>query len=77
YAIRKLNQAYFAFYGGYAAEPGGAAGADPVGPMLRRIRAESPSLRFFLDSVSRVTTFEDLLSLYQETVGEDPATLLK
>ena len=28
YNIRKLNQAYFAFYGGYAAEPGGAAGPD-------------------------------------------------
>jgi hypothetical protein len=77
YAIRKLNQAYFAFYGGYAAEPGGAAGADPIGPMLRRIRTESPSLRVFLDSVSRITSFEDLLILYQEVVGEDPAALLE
>ena len=32
YAIRKLNQAYFAFYGAYADVPGGAAGEDPVGP---------------------------------------------
>jgi hypothetical protein len=32
YAIRKLNQAYFAFYGAYADEPGGAAGEDPIGP---------------------------------------------
>ncbi|HRO24702.1 MAG TPA: hypothetical protein PLR07_10460, partial [Promineifilum sp.] len=39
YNIRKLNQAFFAFYGGYAAEPGGAAGEDPIGPMLREIRA--------------------------------------
>jgi hypothetical protein len=77
YAIRKLNQAYFAFYGGYAAEPGGAAGADPIGPMLRRIRAESPSLRVFLESVSRVTRLEDLLVLYEEIVGEDPAALLQ
>ncbi|MBN1668628.1 MAG: hypothetical protein JW862_16160, partial [Anaerolineales bacterium] len=31
YRIRKLNQAYFAFYGAYADAPGGAAGDDPVG----------------------------------------------
>ncbi len=30
YYIRKLNQAYFAFYGAYADVPGGAAGEDPV-----------------------------------------------
>lgn len=75
YAIRKLNQAYFAFYGGYAAEPGGAAGADPIGPMLRRIRAESPSLRAFLDAVGGITSYEDLLSIYETVVGEDPAIL--
>jgi hypothetical protein len=75
YALRKLNQAYFAFYGGYAAEPGGAAGADPIGPMLRRIRAESPSLRAFLDAVGGLTSYEELLSLYERVVGEDPATI--
>lgn len=75
YAIRKLNQAFFAFYGGYAAEPGGAAGADPIGPMLRRMRAESPSLRSFLDTVGGITSYEDLLSRYREVVGEDPPIL--
>lgn len=64
YAIRKLNQAYFAFYGGYAAEPGGAAGADPIGPMLRELRAASPSLRDFLRDVARVTSYDDLVALY-------------
>lgn len=77
YAIRKLNQAYFAFYGGYAAEPGGAAGADPIGPMLRRIRAESPSLREFLLWVGRLTSFDDLVDLYWTVVGEDPAVLIE
>lgn len=69
YAIRKLNQAYFAFYGGYAAEPGGAAGADPIGPMLRELREASPSLRDFLDEVARVTSYDDLLALHERIVG--------
>ena len=69
YAIRKLNQAYFAFYGGYAAEPGGAAGADPIGPMLRELRAASPSLRDFLRDVARVTSYDDLVALHQRVVG--------
>jgi hypothetical protein len=69
YAIRKLNQAYFAFYGGYAAEPGGAAGADPIGPMLRELRAASPSLRDFLRDVARVTSYDDLVALHQRIVG--------
>ena len=70
YAIRKLNQAYFAFYGGYAAEPGGAAGADPIGPMLRELRAASPSLRAFLHDVARVTSDDDLVALHQRVVDE-------
>ena len=48
YAIRKLNQAYFAFYGAYADVPGGAAGEDPVGPAVRALRAQSASLTVFL-----------------------------
>ena len=32
YQIRRLNQAYFAFYGAYADGGGGEAGQDPVGP---------------------------------------------
>lgn len=75
YLIRKLNQAYFAFYGGYAAEPGGASGADPIGPMLRALREASPSLRVFLEDVGGITSFEDLVSLYIEKVGEVPPLL--
>ncbi len=71
YAIRKLNQAYFAFYGGYAAEPGGAAGADPIGPMLRELRAASPSLRDFLRDVARVTSYDDLVALHSERMRDE------
>lgn len=60
YQIRKLNQAYFAFYGAYADTPGGAAGADPVGPAVRALRSQSPSLADFLNRISWMTSFEDL-----------------
>ena len=60
YAIRKLNQAYFAFYGAYADEPGGAAGEDPVGPAVRALREQSKSLADFLNTISWMTSFEEL-----------------
>ncbi len=60
YAIRKLNQAYFAFYGAYAATPGGAAGEDPVGPAVRALRAQSASLTDFLIKISQMDSFQQL-----------------
>jgi hypothetical protein len=66
YGIRKLNQAFFAFYGAYADQPGGAAGPDPTGPHVVALRAYSPSLRQFLDRVSGILTLEDL----QKAVAE-------
>jgi hypothetical protein len=66
YAIRKLNQAYFAFYGSYDADPeGGAAGADPVGPAVRAVRAQYEELADFLKEISWVTSFDALLKLLQ------------
>jgi len=66
YAIRKLNQAYFAFHGAYADVPGGAAGEDPVGPAVRQLRAQSASLRDFLERISQMDSFEELLTATQE-----------
>jgi len=60
YAIRKLNQAYFAFYGAYADIPGGPAGEDPVGPAVRELRAQSESLAAFVKRISWMTSFEQL-----------------
>lgn len=65
YLIRKLNQAYFAFYGAYADQPG-AAGEDPVGPAVKRLRERSSSLRAFLDTIAPLTTFDEL----RRTLGE-------
>lgn len=60
YRIRRLNQAYFAFHGAYAGVPGGAAGEDPIGPLVRRVWATSPTPVEFLRSLSDVTTLETL-----------------
>ena len=59
FPIRKLNQAYFAFYGAYAEAPG-ATGADPVGPAVVALRAQSSSLVDFMRTVGRITSFEEL-----------------
>ena len=60
YRIRKLNQAYFAFYGAYADVPGGAAGEDPVGEAVRTLRAQSPSLASFIKRISWMSSFAQL-----------------
>ncbi len=60
YPIRKLNQAYFAFYGAYADVPGGAAGEDPVGPAVRALRAQSGSLIAFLERIGYMSSFKQL-----------------
>ncbi len=59
YAIRKLNQAYFAFHGAYADEPG-AAGADPIGPLVHELRTQSKSLRAFVKRIAKVTSQAEL-----------------
>jgi hypothetical protein len=66
YLIRKLNQAYFAFYGAYADVPGGAAGEDPVGPAVRALREQSASLADFVNKISWMSSFEEL----QQAVGQ-------
>ncbi len=60
YDLRKLNQAYFAFYGAYADQPGGAAGQDPVGPAVRQLRTQCGSLANFLQTIGRMDSYADL-----------------
>ncbi|HSA99375.1 MAG TPA: hypothetical protein VLE49_01910 [Anaerolineales bacterium] len=60
YLIRKLNQAYFAFYGAYADVPGGAAGEDPVGPAVRALREQSASLADFVNTIAWMRSFQQL-----------------
>ncbi|MBN2499961.1 MAG: hypothetical protein JXB38_04280, partial [Anaerolineales bacterium] len=65
YRIRKLNQAYFAFHGAYADQPGGAAGDDPVGAAVRELRAGSAGLADFINRMSWMDSYADL----QKAVG--------
>lgn len=73
YGIRKLNQAYFAFYGAYGAVPG-AIGNDPTGPMLRDILANTGSPRAFMETVAPIATYADLEGIWAEVmeVAERP-----
>jgi hypothetical protein len=57
YAIRKLNQAYFAFHGSYAV---GSAATDPIGGKLRLLRRQAGSLAEFLRTAARFSEPGDL-----------------
>ncbi len=65
YLIRRLNQAYFAFYGAYADIPGGAAGEDPVGPAVRQLREKAGSLAQFLREIAQMSSFAELQKAVQ------------
>jgi predicted nucleic acid-binding Zn-ribbon protein len=57
YYLRKLNQAYFAFYGTYADSP---TSIDPIGQELKELRAQSASLRDFLNRAAAMTSRQAL-----------------
>ncbi len=66
FGIRKLNQAYFAFYGGYQGGGiPGVAGEDPIGPAIHTIRENSPSLLQFVNTMQNITTLDILLEQAQ------------
>lgn len=62
YLIRKLNQAFFAFYGGYQSGAPGAGGQDPIGPAVQTVRENSPSLHDWVITMRGITTREELLA---------------
>jgi hypothetical protein len=61
--IRKLNQAYFAFYGSYATSP---STGNPIGGQLEWLRDQSPTLKGYLLTVASVRRYDDLLALLAE-----------
>lgn len=63
YRLRRLNQAYFAFHGAYASTPGGAAGADPIGPAVRQLWATSATPREFTQRIAKAITLPDVWQL--------------
>jgi len=58
YYLRKLNQAYFAFYGTYADSP---TSISPIGLEVKKLRSQSTSLKEFLDTVAVMTSRQDLI----------------
>ncbi len=62
YAIRKLNQAYFAFHGTYTYGP---AAVDPIYEEIKLLRAKSPSLSAFVQAAARLTSRAHLRSLLE------------
>ena len=70
--IRKLNQAYFAFHGTYAASP---ASVSPIGDEVDRLRSMTDSVGEFVRTMSRFGSyqeFQDYLSGISESVTMDP-----
>ncbi len=57
YYLRKLNQAYFAFYGTYADSP---TSIDPIGQELKELRGQSASLKDFLNRAAAMTSRQAL-----------------
>ena len=62
--IRKLNQAFFAFYGTYAESP---ASSSPIGGQVRRLRELTPNLCTFVGLVSSVSSYDEFLTLLEDT----------
>jgi len=60
--IRKLNTAYFAFYGSYAADPRSGE-KSPLLEQIEKVRSNSSDLANFLEVISQVTTAEELEKL--------------
>lgn len=59
FRIRRINQAYFAWYGTYAARPDAI---DPIGAQLREIRVRSGSLSAFLAVVRNTTSRTEVVA---------------
>ena len=58
YPIRKLNQAYFAFYGTYADLP---ASVSPMGDQVKRFRELVPDLGEFILTVSEFSSYDEFV----------------
>ncbi len=66
YPIRRINQAYFAFYGSYGDSP---QASSPLGNEIETLRRESSSLATFVQRVQNVDSRADLERLLQKRGG--------
>ena len=63
YHIRKLNQAYFAFYGSYAESP---ASSSSIGDQLNRMVELSPDFKTFVEEIAEVSSYDQFLATLSE-----------
>ncbi|MBI2886792.1 MAG: hypothetical protein HYY02_06255 [Chloroflexi bacterium] len=68
YAIRKLNQAYFAFHGTYADSP---ASVSPIGPQLERLFQQAGSVAAFLRALEGIGSAEEYRRLLTSRAIEE------
>jgi hypothetical protein len=73
YYIRKINQAYFAFYGTYADEP---TSVSPIGVEMGELRKQSTSLREFVNTSAAMTSRQDLMDSLK-TPPDDEALFVR
>ena len=68
--VRKLNQAYFAFYGAYAENP---ASVSPIGGQLHQLRDLMPDLGTFVRTVASISSYRQLVDLLDELTSQPGA----
>lgn len=66
--IRKINQAFFAFHGSYAAS---AASISPIDGQLEELRARSDSLEEFIKTIGRFASHREFLDFLDGTASID------
>ena len=66
YYIRKLNQAYFAFYGSYATGPGSVS---PIGGQVQELRRRSPTVKDFLERAAQFGSYREFVD-YLDGMGK-------
>lgn len=67
HAIRKLNQAFFAFNGTYADSP---ASVSPIGDQLHQLQELTPDLGTFIRTISGASSYEEFLEILDAFVAE-------
>jgi hypothetical protein len=65
--IRRLNQAYFAFYGTYAESP---TSVSPIGEQLHQLRELIPDLGRFLKTVASMESYQQFLDTLEQARSE-------
>ena len=68
YPVRKINQAYFSFYGTYANRP---ESISLTYKYLLEIRNKMSSLYEFLAILKYISSYEEFLSIYHHLLNDD------